>query len=508
LPQYYAVGILYGGLPATVYGFFLGYLNVPGHVYTAIGVVLTFPWSFKFLIGMMSDCAPIGGMRRKPYICIGWTLAVIALLVLANTPIPAPYWCEGPDGKYITEDPNDAKKPAKGCNLEAANSGGKFALMMMMVAAGYMIADVAADGLTVEFARREPLESRGTIQTTVYLVRAIGQVTAVCFVAFFMNSYEYRGSWGWGLNFNQVMGCFAIPAAIMVPISWFGIKEDSKSDGEHMTFSAYIDEMYKALKNKTMLYVILYQFMTPVTAGINTTASNQVQMYWAGVGNFQNQLANLLGLALFIIGLKMVNLYFLNDSWRMLMLTTTVGLIICDGGLMFITVYDVVRNQYFFLGEGVLTTIPEAMQFVVSTFVIVEMASDGTEAVTYGLLTTAHNLGGPVGRALGNVLFSQFKPEIDKSENFIKDEQHFRNIVALSFAVSYTFNFLSLLWLLCLPDQKAETQEWKRTLPSAPRYAVYTLCLLGFGFLFSLTGNMLNMNESTQCMVLAGGHGC
>ena len=32
LGQYFAVGLIYGGLPATVYGVFIGYLNVPAQV--------------------------------------------------------------------------------------------------------------------------------------------------------------------------------------------------------------------------------------------------------------------------------------------------------------------------------------------------------------------------------------------------------------------------------------------------------------------------------------------
>lgn len=482
------------------------YLNVPGHVYTAIGVVLTFPWAFKFLIGMITDCFPIFGMRRKPYICLGWTIACIALIILYARPAPKPYWCEDAQGKLITTHPTDAKKPATPCNKEAATSGGPIALLMMLVSTGYMIADVAADGLTVQFARREPQSVRGTIQTTVYLVRTFGQVLAVTFVAFCMNGYAYKGTFEWSLTFNQVMGAFAIPCAIMVPISWFGIREDPLV--EEVSFSAYMGEMYKLLQNKTMLCVILYQMMTVLTAGINSTAGGQIAMYWAGVGNLQNQIATLFGLILFAIGLKLVNMYFLNDSWRQLMLTTSVFLIFTDGALTFITIYDVIRNQYFFLGEGVLTTIPEAMQFVVSTFVIVEMASEGTEGIIYGLLTTAHNLGGPFGRGIGNLVYGEFNPPIDKSENFIKDEPSFRNIVALSFVVSYAFDFLSLLWLYFLPDQKAEAQEWKRTLPSAPKYAWTAISLLTFGFLFSLTANMLNMNESTQCLRIAGGHGC
>lgn len=62
--------------------------------------------------------------------------------------------------------------------------------------------------------------------------------------------------------------------------------------------------------------------------------------------------------------------------------------------------------------------VPKAANFVVGTFVIVEMATDGTEGLVYGMLTTvsdtntlhwlnmlsvqAHNLGHPLGGAIAN----------------------------------------------------------------------------------------------------------
>ena len=52
--------------------------------------------------------------------------------------------------------------------------GGEYALLMMLAALGYVVADVAADGLTVMYARKEPLHKRGTTQTTVYLTRTVG----------------------------------------------------------------------------------------------------------------------------------------------------------------------------------------------------------------------------------------------------------------------------------------------------------------------------------------------
>ena len=38
--QYFAVGVVYGGLPQTMYGFFLGYLNVDAYAYAAATTVV------------------------------------------------------------------------------------------------------------------------------------------------------------------------------------------------------------------------------------------------------------------------------------------------------------------------------------------------------------------------------------------------------------------------------------------------------------------------------------
>ena len=67
LAQYFAVGIIYGGLPGTVYGFYLYYLVVPAHIYSTAIVISTLPWSFKFVFGIINDTTPIKGYNRKPY---------------------------------------------------------------------------------------------------------------------------------------------------------------------------------------------------------------------------------------------------------------------------------------------------------------------------------------------------------------------------------------------------------------------------------------------------------
>ena len=140
-----------------------------------------------------------------------------------------------------------------------------------------------------------------------------------------------------------------------MPISWFFISETKCVDP--MSFSAYAKLSYQLLKSKALFYVVLYQFLTSMIGQISTTAGGMVKNYWAGVQNLQNQLFSLVGNLLFGIGLYMVRKHFLNFSWRKMLLITSVGLNIVDMPFVFLTIYNVVRNQYFYLGETVLVEV-------------------------------------------------------------------------------------------------------------------------------------------------------
>ena len=99
-----------------------------------------------------------------------------------------------------------------------------------------------------------------------------------------------------------------------------------------------------------------------------------------------------------------------------------------DMPFTFLTIYNVIRNQYFYLGETVLYEVPSAANFVVATFIIVEMADEGNEGMVYGLLTTTANLGEPFGNAISNQLFGLFQPALSDSANYIEDTSRFRQV--------------------------------------------------------------------------------
>jgi hypothetical protein len=601
------------------------------------------------------------------------------------------------------------------CNIDAAKEGGALALRMSLACLGYVVADVAADGLTVQYARREPASQRGATQTAVYLMRTLGGIVSTIIVGFCMNGKQYNGSFDWSLSFNQICLLMAIPSTVMVPVSWFFIEEESthpahpanvsstdgkerKSDGEgrfvstaddfsagtatslvsarvssssrslrdkgffddhavhatpmdmpadvhavdilaHATpvdsnacdqadvaeasviavggfdekktpegrrtpnefegseekevngggggisgnrsppvllqqislvaqqggqrrrqipagagssggdsdrvgaegegsertveqseaadtelwaaelkdhgiaahsFGAYLKQTWQLLRSRAMFYVILFELVGPVIGGISTTASGDVGLYWAKVGNLQAQIFSLIGSGLFAAGLWLVRRYYLNYSWRMMLLYTMLFTSGVDMVFSYLTIFDIVRNQYFYLGETFVTTIPSAVNFIVAAFVIVEMADDGNEGLVFGLLSSAANLANPFSTALSNVVFGPrfFSPALSDSANFVTDSQAFRSEVAKSFTISYFFSFLSLAFLFFLPDQKKEAQRRKRVWGNSDVYAYTTIIFFAFAIVYGVSVSVLAMFPSTMCLEIAGGAGC
>jgi len=254
--------------------------------------------------------------------------------------------------------------------------------------------------------------------------------------------------------------------------------------------------------------VFLYNFLSSVIGGIGTTAGAEIQLYWAGVQNLQNQLFAMAGNLLFAAGLWWVSRYFLNASWRGMIAFTLIISNIIDAPFTFCTIFDVVRNQYFFLDDSLILSIPSAMSFIVSTYVIVEMAEKGNEGLTYGLMSTASNIGGPLATTLSNAIFGAFRPSLSESVNYVNDEPSFRTLIALSYVLSYGFSFGSLLLLPLMPNQKADAAHRKATRPRGKVFAVIILSTLVVALVYSLVLSVLSVIPSTSCLPLAGGPGC
>jgi hypothetical protein len=256
-----------------------------------------------------------------------------------------------------------------------------------------------------------------------------------------------------------------------------------------------------------MFGVAIYSILHGAIGGISTTAAPNVTKVWAGVHTLQAQMFAVLAMAIFAVGLVLVKKYLLQTNWRHVIAGTTVLLTAVDAFFVYCTIYDVVRDQYFYLGESAVVMVPAAAKFLVTSFVVVELAEDGQEGMVYGLLTTLHNLGGPIARGLSNTLYGVAFDGLSDAANYKKDTPPFRDTVAYSYAVAYGCGLVALLLLRYLPSQKAQAHAWKK-LPPKTWYARATVAVLAVSWAYALAASALAMHPSTSCLRIAGGSGC
>lgn len=394
LVNYLCVGLVYGSFPKTVYPFLGYYLNMDGYQMSAASVLVSLPWSFKVFIGMVSDSFPIRGYRRKPYIIFGWTMCLVFLIIMACVPVEDPYYVKG----QIKLHRSDIENRIIG-NPDAPSSGAKYIVLMMFAALGYVIADVACDGVVVEFAQREPLERRGHTQSMIYAARFAAQTLATAIVGFCFNGEEYGGSFGFSLSFNWVMVIIACGAAVAIPATWFFLP-DEKVQGE--SFGTRCREMVELAQERAIWQIMAFNFFNALFFDMEAVPASTVQRDWAQVEPINDTIFTVLAYFFMTVSIYITQKYFLNVSWPAVIFVTTVICVLMDGVTSFLTIYNVVRNQWFYLGAPVLSNIPQAVRFIVSGYVTVEIAAEGYEATTYGLITTTHNLASPfskIGRA-------------------------------------------------------------------------------------------------------------
>ncbi|KAF4321062.1 hypothetical protein JM18_004611 [Phytophthora kernoviae] len=466
----------------TVYPFLNNYLHLNGYQTLSARVLLSLPWSFKVIIGIVSDCFPIMGSRRRAYMIVGWFVCSGTLLVLVFMNQEPPFYMDRTlRGKDLSKLPPDDFKGR--INWQAPDSGSLYILLMMMASFGYMIADVASDGLVVEFSQREPEQTRGSVLSTVYLVRSVTMIAAVLLVGFGMNGEDYGGTFSWSLSMSQLMLIFALLSLMAVPSALWLIQEPPLGD-DVPKFCVYMRGLWVLLQNAAVVQILAYRFFSGIFDGFTITASDPIQRYWAHVHPLNESLFAVLGLVIFSLALYMTKKIGLGWNWRNVIAWTTLSVIGLDAVVGMLTTWDVVRSQWFWLGTPILEELPQAMNFLVSTFVVVELAELGNEAAVYGLLTTVSNLSSPFASCISKNVNAHFDVGV---ADIIHDSKHVRWQVTWTFVIAYIMKLLSLAWLPLLPRQKRETQELKQRAGKWFWGGVATVAIFTFAFLWSIT---------------------
>eukprot|EP00644_Phytophthora_capsici_P013906 jgi/Phyca11/9683/fgenesh1_pm.PHYCAscaffold_40_\ len=472
LVNYACIGFLNGLLPALVYPFFKLYLNMDGFQVSAAATVVRLPWSYKTLFGLLSDHFPIAGYRRKPYMLIGWVITIAAL-------------------------------------ADAADSGGRYLLRLLVVCAGYVMTDVACDGVMVEMAQMEPIEMRGQAQATIYMVRYSASLIAGLVAALCFNGEVYGGTFSWTVAPNSVFwGCAAVALlGCCGTVLFFDETRAGSSDtrkSKPVTTTPML-EMWRILQQRAIWQLVAFHFWHSFLTSVSFSDLAAIQEFWVGVTPLNSSLAGCVSTALVVFATFLMREYFLNASWRWIMLICSFFTTVVFIGVNLVTTFDILRSQWFYLGGPQLAAIPEGMRSVVAGFVTVEIAEQGFEGATYALLTTVHNLAWPFAQSVTNIVDAAF----DVSDVAIaSDTMGVRWQVAYCLFIAGSVQLLGLVTLVLLPDQKQQAQDLKRIGGSSRLAARVTIVGIVATLTWATTTNILAIHSSTSCLIIAGGQGC
>ncbi|KAG6616047.1 Glyceraldehyde-3-phosphate dehydrogenase [Phytophthora cinnamomi] len=498
--QYSTIGLVYGLLPATIYPFMQNYLNCSGAQVTAASQLVVLPWSFKVFYGILSDCLPICGYRRRPYMLLGWTICFIMLVIMAVMPIGRPYFTVASDRKIAIADYTPEIEAR--IDRSAPEQGAKYVIIMMFAAVGYVMSDVCADSITCELAQREPIDKRGTTQSVIYTTRTAMVIFGEILTGFFFNGEDYGGDFDFSLSFPQLMIIVAVLTLPVFPMTWFFIKEEKSSAAN---FREYMSNFWKLLCSRAMYQIIAYLFFAGIFGGIGYTGSSPVASKMVGVTPINSTLSDILGNLLFAAGIMITSKWGLHWNWRWMTVFTGIVVIAVDCTVSLLVIWDVFRSQWFWLGPPIAVQLPYGVGWIISSFCVVELAQVGNEAAVYGLVTTVSNVAMPFASSLTLAIDGPFNVTNERVQT---DDHSVRSDITYTIIIMYSMTIFSWVFLFLLPPQKEETQELIRKGGHSKLIGGITVCYLMFSILWSIMTNIMAMFPSTSCLIIAGGTGC
>ncbi|KDO28366.1 hypothetical protein SPRG_06605 [Saprolegnia parasitica CBS 223.65] len=497
LAQYAAVGVVYGCLPALVYPVYVKYMNFAGYEAASYSVLITICWSFKVFLGMLSDCFPIGGYKRRPYMLIGWAVCLACMCLMAFVPFPDPYLGRGlglsaaASSKVRGGDLSNLTADQKRLvNVDAASEANYWILLSSLGSFGYMLADVAADAMVVEYAHREPIHIRGRLQSAIYAVRYAFSMLPLLVVGICMNGPEYDGSFTWSISPNVVFALLIAPCALAIWATLFLIVEDR---GVKPHVRSYLWNLWSLLRLRVMWQICAFRFFSNFFYKFDSTATPIIPSLWANVQPLTKSLFAVANALLTSVAIYICGRYGLNWNWRITIALATIGVMTIDGTILMLTTWNVVRED-----------LPAGIRFIVSGYCAVEIADIGNEGVVFGLVTTIVNLATPFSTVCYKLISSYLTLS---PKDLAADTYDVRLQVTYSYAIAYGFKLASFAFLPLLPPQKAAVQKLKRTGGSSTVAAFAVLLVFSVALTFSIVTNLMALFPQTSCYRIAGGNG-
>lgn len=240
---------------------------------------------------MFTDSYRPLGLRRKPYMIIGWIGVLFMTLIISFT-----------------------------SDSISVNTWIIYGLISQMF---LMIADVPADGYCVELGQLETESVRGQILATGQRIRFAFTVVAGAIQALLVNGKStnkpdckigFDECWSFGLTVGEYYTLtFFIMLILFIPILY--LKEPSAKNIPIRSLKHHIEDLWVTLQNKTTLYLLIFVFGTNLFSSLQSIVSVYLQYDVIQLSNFQSGIDTMTTYGSIMFGVWLFQTYFINKNW-------------------------------------------------------------------------------------------------------------------------------------------------------------------------------------------------
>lgn len=364
-------------------------------IYGLIGV----PWCFKPLYGFLSDRYPIRGLRRKPYLILGAFTTFLSWIML----------------------------PFLQSTFLRITS-------LFTASLGACVGDVMMDSIVVCIAKMETEESKGTIQSNMWIARSTGSLVGVIVGTLYYNAF---GS----------LGTFLANACI--PLFWIALTHRFEENShEEISTGQICKKILTAVRQPQIYKAIIFMVLACSTPSYGSSLTYYLEKEL----NFTATEFGYLKISrriFAIISLNIYKKYFRHVELRTIFFWSLLSVLIFEQS-KFLIIYDVVPIPKFVLAlvEGLIMTI--LGEFILMPLVVLSarICPEGIEGTFYAFIISIQNLSGILGDEWGSLITAAFNVT---STNF--------SALWKVILVCHFFDIIPIIVVRLLPRKTENTEE-------------------------------------------------
>ena len=383
--HYAGVGFT-GGMLAMSNNFCFYFYKGASNVCANSAVLIAIPWGFKIFYAVATDSFRPFGYRRKIYMLAGWSgvLFFTFLLAVAAAALDARTWIA----------------------------------VSLVIQACLMLADVPADGYSVEIGQLEKPEERGQVLATGQRIRFFCTILGGLIQAFLVNGpstnppncpIQASSCWAWGLNPQAYYGLIlCILALLVVPVCF--LKEPDASHVPIHSLADHKQEIWSTMQNPTTLYLLIFVSGNNIFSTLSATCTSFVQYNVIQLSNFQSGISSILSGMATVGGITIFQRHFILRNWRTTQYLST--LLCAFIGLLWLPVYynsGGLLNPWFTIFLQCTLSLCSGLGQVLFAMAVIELAKAGQEATTYELIISCANSAGSIGAIIATQLLSPMR---------------------------------------------------------------------------------------------------